>query len=113
VTQQQTAAAHVSASDEVDRKHEPLTENLEQHVDVFRRRDAAKQHHLAVAGVSRQRARAGLQRAAVREVCGIDICRGKRVNGGGCHEGIGSAQARIRRDDLHAVDPASAAVPVE
>src|SRR5687767_458572 len=37
-TEQQSATAHVAPADELDGKEEPLAEDLQQHVDIFRRR---------------------------------------------------------------------------
>ena len=75
VPQQQAAAAHVAAADEVDRKHAAASPKIcEQHVDVLRRRDAAEQHDVAVRPISRaQRPRALLERAPVRAVVRIDV----------------------------------------
>src|SRR5690349_16574766 len=39
-SQEQAAAAHVAAPDEIDRKHQSRTEDRKEHVDVLRRRNA-------------------------------------------------------------------------
>src|SRR5881394_4318529 len=46
--EQQSAPAHVAASDEIGRETESLTEMFEEHVDVFGGRDAAEENDLVV-----------------------------------------------------------------
>ena len=76
--QQQAAAAHVAAADEVDRKPQPRAEHLGEDVDVLRRRDAAEQHDVAVgADFLGERARARDERTAIARIVGGDVDAGE------------------------------------
>ena len=46
-TKHQAAAAHISAAGKFGREEQPLSENLQQRIDVFWRSDAAQQDDLA------------------------------------------------------------------
>ena len=61
--QHEPAAAHVAATDERRWKQEPLTEDRQQHLDVFPGRDAAEQHDVAVGPDAGARARGHPARA--------------------------------------------------
>ena len=82
LAQQQPAAAHVTAADEVGGKLQALAENCEQHVDVLRRGDAAEEDDVAaVAELARQRPRALLERPPVGGVVGMDVGAGELPKG--------------------------------
>src|SRR6185503_6655208 len=70
--EQQPTSAHVAATHELAREHEPLGEDVEQCVDVLTRRDAAEEHNAAVASEPRcDVARIAAQRSEVALVrCG-------------------------------------------
>jgi len=72
--QQEPAAAHVAASDEVGWEDEARTEAVEQHVAVLGGRDAAEQDRGAVLGEAlRERARVATQRLVVARVRRVDV----------------------------------------
>jgi hypothetical protein len=108
--QQQPAAAHVAATDELRRKAQPLAEHVEQQVHVLAGGDAAQQHD---ARFIRQRRPPGCgcpaaaaRGSAGREVDGHGAERGEVVARDGL---VGRQQAAVRRDDQRArPDPAAA-----
>ena len=82
--QEQAAAAHVAAADEIDREAEALAEDFREDVDVFRRRDAAEQDDVAVGpDFVREGAGAGEQRAAIAGIVGRDVDAGERAQRAG------------------------------
>jgi hypothetical protein len=98
--QQQSAAAHVAAADEIDRELEPLAEHLRQHVDVLGRGNAAEQDDLAVgADLLVERAGACEQRTAIPRIVGGDVHTGKGADRGVRHRGLDGTQSGVRRDD--------------
>src|SRR5438067_6835425 len=76
--EQQSAPAHVAASDEIGRETESLTEMFEKHVDVFGGGDAAEENDL---GIRWQRFRepfhVALERGPITRVGLVDIDRGE------------------------------------
>jgi len=101
VPQQQPASAHIAAAHKVCRKQQTRAKDLEQRIDILRRRDAAEEHDLAVADFTPQRLRALLERSPIRAVLGIDILRRKLPD---CRSGdprIRTPQTGIRRDHVH------------
>src|SRR5262245_59489292 len=104
VTQHQAAARHVAPTDERRRKTEPLAEDPGEHVDVFRRRDAAEQHDVAVGpDLRQQRACAHLQRPAIAGIRRVDVAAGKGADRRVGDARVGGAESGIRCDDVHAV----------
>jgi len=72
----QPAAAHVSASCKFGREEKPLSKNVQQGFDIFRRGDAAEQNDFAVCSEALgEQARIALERKAVS-------CVGQRNRGG-------------------------------
>ena len=65
-TKHQAAAAHISAAGKFGGEEQPLSENLQQRLDVFWRGNAAQQDHLAArADLIRERAGVTLERNTV------------------------------------------------
>src|SRR5690606_16135315 len=72
--QQESTAAHVTAADERRWKQQPFAEDVQQHIDVLARRDAAEQDDAGlVADLVGQRRRRPFERPAVLDVRGIDV----------------------------------------
>ena len=63
LAKEQAATAHVASADEVHREPQALAEDVREHVDVLRRRDAAEEHDVADGPIAAASARA-LPRAA-------------------------------------------------
>ena len=101
--QQQAAAAHVAAPDEVDREPEAVAEDREQDVDILGRRDAAEQHHVAVRpDLVQQRARAPFERPPIAGIVLMHVAVGKCLYRFVRDVRIGTAQAGVRCDDVDA-----------
>ena len=100
---EQTAPAHVAAPDELERKLQARAEDVEQDVDIFRRRNAAEQHDVAVVpDLSLQEPRAAFERLAVPVIVGMHVVAPKCLQRRPRHERVGIAQAGIGRDDVDA-----------
>src|SRR5580658_4730730 len=56
-SQQQTASAHISAADKLRGKHQPLSKNSEQMLNVFRCRDTTQHNDCAIAHVIAKQSR--------------------------------------------------------
>lgn len=68
-TKHEAAAAHISAAGEFGREEKPLSENLQQRIDVFWGGDAAQQDDLAArADLIGEQAGVALERKAVASV---------------------------------------------
>ena len=95
LSQQQTAAAHVTSADEVERKPKAVAEDRDEDVDVLRRGDAAEQDDIAVgAKLPVQHSRAPLERDGEERIPRMHVRFGKRLNVGGCHQHVGRAGGR-------------------
>lgn len=100
VPQQEAAPAHVTTSDEVDRKAEVLAEDPEQDVDVLRGGDAAEQDNRDIADRLMQRLRTLLEREAIQLVCRVDLRGRKGPDRLGGDTGVRTAESGVRRDDV-------------
>ena len=111
-TKHQAAAAHISAAGKFGGEEQPLSENLQQRLDVFWRSDAAQQDHLAArADRIREQASVALERNAVagfgqRDRSGGDFAQlfsrdqsfgGKQAAAGRDHHGAARALCMGRR----------------
>lgn len=68
-TKHQASAAHISAAGKFGGEEQPLSENLQQRLDVFGRGNAAQQHHLAAgADLIREQVGVTLERNTVAGV---------------------------------------------
>ena len=72
LTQEESATAHVAASHECDGKAQTLAEDIEQHVHILWRGDAAEQHDLAFAQIGKQLARAVFEWSSIVVVRQVD-----------------------------------------
>jgi len=109
-TKHQASAAHIAAAGKFGREEQPLSENLQQRIDIFGRGDAAQQDDLAGrADLIREQAGVALERNTVAGVgqrdrsrrdpaqvfSGNQRFRGKQAAAGGDHEGAGRMGRRL------------------
>src|SRR4051794_36904455 len=101
MAQQQPTAAHVATADESDWKSQAGAKDVRENIDVLRRRDAAKQHDVAVrSDLGEQRARARLERPAVRWIVRVDVSSTECLHRCARDERIRTAQAGVGGDDM-------------
>ena len=98
--EEQSAAAHVAAPDEIGGETETLPKMLEQNIDVFRRSDAAEKNDLGgVRQFFREQLDVALQRGAITRIVFVNIDFGEFAQIGQADGLRGRDEPARRRDD--------------
>ena len=103
-SKEQTAAAHITAADEILGKHELLSKAAKQDIAVLCRRNASEENHGAVDGeITREGESVSLQRTKIPGISSVDIDGAEGEQIARFEEGVGIEQTAIGGDDANLV----------